>query len=479
MLSVPATAAARMQGQLEATGSYRYLLSERSEILLDDEGTVAPSRRLGEHRLRLGLDMAAGSALRVVYEADALHGVLHGEAAGANPRTAALGPEKLDQPGAYSPRQLYVQYGGLLGLLRVGQMTSQWGLGIVANSGAEDGDPFGHARHGDRVFRALWAVRPLQHLGSGPISDNLVVALAGDAVDRDDNADYDRGDRAYQAIASVAWRAHRRAVGVYFVRREQTDADGDHVEATVGDLFLRYRRSFRIAKGPRGVLELSAEGALVRGSTDRATSLSSPGGLDILSAGWVVRADLEVGDSRLRVEGGYASGDDNPDDDANHRFAFDPDYRVGLVLFDEVLARRALRTVARISDPERAAHAPKGVEGLDTKGRLAGVSYLYPSLRVRPRPWLEATGGLVLAWSSGSPADPFTSFEHGGAPTDSLGNDDPGRYLGTEIDAGLRARLPLGGRASAVLGVQAGVFVPADEDDLTVTRVVARAGLEF
>jgi len=224
-------------------------------------------------------------------------------------------------------------------------------------------------------------------------------------------------------------------------------------------------------------VELSGEAALVSGHTDRAISYNAPEGLDVLSLGWALRGDLELGNTRLRAEVGYASGDDNPDDDANHVFGFDPNYRVGLVLFDDVLALRSIRTVERISDPDLSARPPKGADGLETDGRVSGVTYFNPTLRTRPLPWLTVSGGLVLAWSSATHADAFTSYQAGGQPRTAFDEPVAGSYLGTEIDAGVAVEYDVSEIVAFSAGLQAGVFEPADDGDLTVTKVVLAAGV--
>ena len=49
------------------------------------------------------------------------------------------------------------------------------------------------------------------------------------------------------------------------------------------------------------------------------------------------------GDVAAQVEVGYASGDANPYDSTEHRFTFDPNHKVGLVLFDEVMRWQTAR----------------------------------------------------------------------------------------------------------------------------------------
>jgi len=461
---------------------YRYLLSQRSDLLLDDEGTLGGGRHLGEHRLRARVGLLLRDSWKLVWETDVLHGALHGHTDDATARLAALSPEEQLPPGAFSPRELYLQYAGVGGLVRAGQMASDWGLGLLANGGGHDGEPFGFSRGGDRVYRVLWANQPLQYLSNAEGARRLTVALAGDLVDRDENAVFDDGDRAWQAVASVRWKRHRREIGAYLVRRWQTDADGDTLDASVADVFFRWRRSFPLplsGSSRRGAVEVAGEGVVVRGHTDRVVAYNAPDGLDVLALGWALRGDLQLGDTRLRIETGYASGDDNPEDAENRRFSFDPNHRAGLVLFDEVLARRSTRTLQRVSDPGRANRPPKGADGLLTDGRLGGVTYLYPTLVAGLGHRVTAGLGLLLAWSSVTPLDPYTSFQAGGDPRTSLDRPAEERFLGTEIDGGLSWEHDVANHLALRVGVQAGVFLPAEEADHPVTRGVLLAGVRY
>ncbi len=466
------------EGEMSATASYRYLQSLRTDLALDEAGALAGGATFGEHRLRLSSQAYSGSSWAAVLEAEVAGG-FHGALGSPTPRVATLPEAQRDGGVGVLARQAYVQYAGILGLLRVGLMSSQWGLGMLANNG-DDPESFGHGRLGDLSARALWGSRPFAYASSAAWAQELTLALAVDRVVRDENASSGDGDEAYQGVLSVLWQRHRRALGAYLVQRRQRDSDGDQLTASVGDVFFRYRKSFRLRGAPRsadaGAVELSGEGAFVTGETDRIIAHNAREGLNVRAAGWVLRGDLEVGPARLRLETGYASGDDNPEDGESRRFGFDPDYQVGLILFDEVMARRSVRTTERIADPARANRAPKGIDSFVTDGRMTGATYLYPTLRVRPRPWLEASGGVLLAWSSAANLDPFTTFQAGGAPRDGFDRGAPGRYLGAEALGGIKLRtdewlgLPFG------VGMQAGVFVPDHPAERRVSKVVVSAG---
>ncbi|MCA1664741.1 MAG: hypothetical protein LC659_10805, partial [Myxococcales bacterium] len=103
-------------------------------------------------------------------------------------------------------------------------------------------------------------------------------------------------------------------------------------------------------------LHIEGEGALIAGTIGNLTDLfpAVKGSTSILSGGFVVKADYKLLHDALKifVEVGYASGDDAEDPNANvnyrlanlvpvnnaiHRFTFDPDYHVDLILFRRIL----------------------------------------------------------------------------------------------------------------------------------------------
>ena len=83
------------------------------------------------------------------------------------------------------PRYLYLEYNSPIGLFRVGQQGSHWGMGILANDG-DHPTLFGDYQRGALVERVLFATTPM---GKGT---PLTIALAGDLVFEDNTADLDR-----------------------------------------------------------------------------------------------------------------------------------------------------------------------------------------------------------------------------------------------------------------------------------------------
>jgi hypothetical protein len=86
------------------------------------------------------------------------------------------------------------------------------------------------------------------------------------------------------------------------------------------------------------------------------------------------------------VEHGYASGDGNVTDADFTGRPLHPDHNVGLLLYEEILARV---TAATWTD---------AAEGLWSKGGVYNSRYLFPQVTVRPMENTEVIGGWLVAW---------------------------------------------------------------------------------
>lgn len=60
----------------------------------------------------------------------------------------------------------------------------------------------------------------------------------------------------------------------------------------------------------------------------------------------MAKLNLKKGRWGLLLDGGFASGDQNPYDARLQNFRFDANYKVGLVLFDQVLGYQSARTAS-------------------------------------------------------------------------------------------------------------------------------------
>jgi hypothetical protein len=416
------------------------------EALPRTDATTLGRNLWGEQWLRTHGELTLGDEVRLVGELDLLWGTAYGDLSqGVQPAFYPL--DGYGYPGARL-RQLYLDWRTPIGLLRVGQTAFSWGLGTISNGGSEP-PLFGDYRFGDLVRRVLFATRP-----AGAESP-FTLAVAFDWVGWDAVADFERrGDLALQGVLAGFYEQGDDRVGAYVAYRHQTNPLDDALEVFVGDAYARLY--FPEPSGGRVLAALEA--VYIRGTTTYARTLTHPSQEleQFLAVARLGRVHPELD---VVLEGGFASGDSNPEDGFQRRGTMDPDHRVGLILFPEVLAAQTARSAYLASSPELFGRPARGAELLPTNGAVAGAYYLMPYAVWRPLAWLEARTAMLLAWASSDVVDPFGQRARSRA-TNYLGGDPAGRDLGLELDAALLARGPVAPGLTLSGGVEAGVLLP-------------------
>jgi hypothetical protein len=197
--------------------------------------------------------------------------------------------------------------------------------------------------------------------------------------------------------------------------------------------------------------------------------------------------DAQFGDVVGQIEVGYATGDSNPYDDVEHRFTFNPNHKVGLLLFDEIMRFQTARAATAAQNPllVNGSRPPPGANLLPSNGGVFGAQYVNPTVVVRPKRWLDLKAGVVVAQSTADVVDPYRLATQG-AYVNYLGGDARRHDLGVELDGGVETRFRLDYGLRAMLGVQAGVLFPggalADASGQTMSTqwiTVVRAGFLF
>jgi hypothetical protein len=476
------------------------------------------------HWLRVTPRLYVLDKLELVAQLDLVTGLIAGDKA----RDVHADETPRDDYNGFSnvqPRWLYAQWRLPFGLVRIGQQPNHWGMGILAN----DGDHprlFGDYRYGSISERLLFATKP------GGKDSDFYLAVAGDLVYRDQTARLSRGQQAFQGVLAAYYEKGQNKLGVFSTfRRQQNDKTSgspvfgytDELDAVAIDLHGRIVAP--IPGDPNAFVFGEAEAAYILGSTnfirtaDQAleggkTQVRSYGGA--ASIGVVHRAfstgfwrnqtgedaarttsmsylgtpnddGVPYGDIVAQLEVGYASGDADPYDGTQRRFAFDPNHRVGLLLFDEVMRFQTARSATAAADPllANATRPTPGVDLLPSNGGVFGAQYINPTAIYRPRHWLDLKGGMVVAQSTSDVVDPYR-VATGGSYVNYRGGNPRKKDLGVELDAGVEGRFPLQYGLKAQVGAQAGILFPGGAlEDSSGARlntqwiVVGRLGLQF
>lgn len=353
-------------------------------------------------------------------------------------------------------------------ILRIGHEGSKWGLGIVANDGSVE-NIWGDDYIGDIVERAM-VILPVKEK---PLT---LFGLALDFPFRDSFGGLYYGDLPLQGIFLFMMRGKDWEAGIYIVQRYQEFDEGGMLNGRAYDLYFKWMNS-RVT--------ISGEGALMEGRTDYLRSYSAPKGVNVLSGGGVIRGDVKFGRHFIRVEGGVATGDQNPFDKKLTQFSFNPDYNVGIVLFEEVRALISLADSGRVANPQIAGSPAPGVRLIPTNGGVSNCIYGTISGIIRPYESGTLKVGYIWARAVVRPIDMFRTFENGGVPTNYLGRPYPGLEYGHEFDLGFSHNFALrSGELTA--GFEYGILITGNafKDEFgnrqsTISKFQGRLGLKW
>lgn len=423
---------------LEFSGEYRLQGTALSDFAVDADGHRMDQPWVGDQRLRAAVHFRA-KRFRIGTEWDLMSGQLFGDPWGVPCVIDERRRHELSVTSARSfvPRRAAASLTWPALTLELGLISSHWGLGLVANDGAHD-PLFGRADFGDRLVRLRATVKPGHAEADNPSRDVFLLTLAGDWVIADDTARFAERQLAFHGIFSALYAdAAARRLGLYLVFREQRELDeGRFTRALVVDGYGQLPVAF--GDGGWGG-KLAAEGALIVGRTDRATTYGSPEAVDVLSGGAAGVLTVHAPEQRfqLHLRGGIASGDPDPDDGTSRDFTFDRDFDVGMVLFDQVLGGTDAATHALLSDPTRSP-PPDGAEALVTEGAFRRAAYLQPVVQITPVAWADLRFGVLLAGSVIDHAQPYYTFRAGGTARNAWDSAPEGRHLGTELDWAVR-----------------------------------------
>lgn len=437
-----------------------------AQIPLDDEGTTQSDGMWLSSRLRLGLTYTVSSALQFTAEgaaqADRLGGpdIAHGTLVGSD--TFRVRVDEARPQVRLLPRQLFVRALTPIGLFKCGHQAAHWGTGLLVNDGAHE-RPFGDGWSASLVERCLLAAQ---------FGGAFTVFAGGDYVYRDENADHHLGDRALgwslglrYALPKTDQTAQELELALLTAQRFQTDRldprhpEGERTELSVTsiDFYGRWVRTLSANQS----LTLEGEAAFIFGETTRPyleeTYLD---GAEVRALGGLGRLGYRWGAFETLVEAGYASGDNDPQDDVVRQFSFHSGYTVGLILFEQVLPLVTARSADRVMDPELLAVPPAGTRFTVAQGGVRNALYLNPIIRWAPLQQVELFAGYLYAQSAGDAVDLYQSAVRGHFNT-TVGGQQPGsRVMGQELNLRGVAHLPTWAGVRTRLGFQGGYFLP-------------------
>ena len=440
-------------------GNADFYHTSLGRFAIDEANTPNPSQNFGGLRLGTKAGYEYGDfALRLALDFVSIRG--YGDRSGLG---QSLGANTYREPihaGAedlWLPRTAMVSYRSSVGVIQCGQQTAHWGLGLVIHDGQQR-ERFGRALNANTSMRCLFATKPISEL------PNLTTVFTVDAVYRDDNAQWRLGDRAYGGSLGIRYGGDQNEMGLLTSFRHQTDREDalypenerTTLEALILDLF--WRKSLHL--GPLPVL-WEGELATVLGKTNRPyLEETYEDGAKIQSLGGATAISTQYGEHKLRLEMGFASGDNDPLDDTIRTFSFHSSYGMGLIFVDHVLPALSARSIDRINDRDLIEVTPPSLRFLVNQGALQSTAYLSPTIEVA-LPWHLHFNTTYFYFAGGSDlVDVYHSNLNGGFNRGYGGESASGGPIGHELDIRLGYDLSFSKVGRLRFNLEGAVFVP-------------------
>lgn len=460
-------------------GLWQMIYSHEQPFPLNEAGQASGLGWVLDNRLDAGFAQELSEKFAVEAELRVFYGQVDGDLDHVG---ALLRPDARETLRGWDLRQaelrsLFLRFEGSSLEIQAGQMRRHFGLGLLENDGRPALDRFGFQTHGDISDRLLLRTRPLAGLFPDSFWGDWILLVGAGLVYQDENCDLRKGDLGGEVLLSLSYPGPVEG-GLYVAGRFEMDEDGRRQDTVVLDAFAKHRSA---GSG----LWAEAELAFLAGATDRVEHVD---GARISAFGAVARAGWEFSLLGLRplLEAGFASGDPNPHDATVSAFAFDPDFKVGLVLFDTILRAVSAMDAEESADPALVGRPLPGASGLATGGRVTNAFYVHPTLRLKPLAPLTLLVGLLYARSAVELAQSYQTFRNGDIATNSFGRLRPGHELGFELDVGAEWDQALREELHLRLGAQAGWFFPGSALERPdgsrpgiVARLVVRAALTW
>jgi len=177
------------------------------------------------------------------------------------------------------------------------------------------------------------------------------------------------------------------------------------------------------------------------------------------------------------IECGVASGDEDIKDRKLTGFTTDPDFNVGLILYEKVLAFYTQRSQDFIS---KTGGIFPGIETISTDGGITNSIFFLPNFRFNFNRDFEFLIGFLYARGLKRFVDPYETDKNGGWEALGFNGAPASKELGWEIDLSIRYRID-----KLIAELQTGYFKPGkvfssnNEDIDKIISTEGRIIIEF
>jgi hypothetical protein len=361
-------------------------------------------------------------------------------------------------------KRLWIEWTTAFGLLRIGRQPSQWGMGLLANDGNGFKNDFGDSDGGATYDRIIFATRPvtlvkgIAAIATGKPTPNpaddpgIVVAVGFDKlvessaitfrkrITKDDNLSDENEPGDSNLRNYPIWLADQgddvlEMVYVLMFRRENWHVGGELMDLTVGTYWVNRWQKETASNVwiPDLYVKWKLRGVFFEGElyTIFGKTQAIAPDFDKTTRAKIVGAVGRIGYENPYVTGlfelGHASGDDVILDERFTGRPLSPDYNVGLILYEQVLAQRTIEKFV----------GDENYRGLWSNGGVYNSTYLNPRFKYRPGDVWEFRLGFLAAWADKVDGNliPYLSD----AERDSREITE-GKLLGVEVDAGIHMK---------------------------------------
>ncbi len=511
--------------KIELPGYYRFRYTDLDAMLLSEipsGGRIGEQQKLEEikyteHRWRLEPKVFLLENLSFHSQIDLLTGMLSGARspqeypwlwlADKEQRRNDINGDDTRDFAELHLKRYWGRWESPIGILQLGRQGSHWGLGLAGNNGEGFENDFGDAYYGDNVDRVLFGTKPYSIFcrifsKEAPKNDPVTTAFGYDwHVARDSNSKRgidklealkaitdissnsgktDMGDDVHQYLGIIKIEAEPFEGGFYIARRIMEHPDimvpptyrpnKEFLRAWIFDFYGKVQIKPDLLNG--GEIFLEGELSRIVGETNLTVSKTEQQPLtdpfpvsDISQLGWVLKAGVRHSWVEAKITTGYASGDSNPFDSKVKNFKFHPDFNVGLILFESLLANvysaSAYNAINRFD--EGGPIKTLGADLLPSNGSVTNAFFLNPTVKIRPKESLEIIVGILWAQTATDYVDPTMDglFGGGAGMYNPFGAPSDHHALGCEADLSVSYTWEQPSW-DLVMGLQYGHFFPGN-----------------
>jgi len=214
-------------------------------------------------------------------------------------------------------------------------------------------------------------------------------------------------------------------LGAYVIDRRHVESDS---RVKIMDAYMKFLHRGIYLEGEVVNIRGKTSGLALPGTYDPASKLDNPLYKDANIWGWAARAGYKRQAYQLMFDAGFSGGDENVADKDFTGRALHPDFNVGLLLYEEVLARVTQRTWG------------SEAYALWSNGGVWNSTYIFPNVTVRPMDNWEIVGAYLLAWPHKPDGSRIRCQESDGVQCEDPAEETLAQEIGYEVDLAVKHR---------------------------------------